>query len=520
MSWLAVGRLRRGGLLVASLLTIAGLAGCTSIATEQASSATAAASTANTPAGLETFYAQSPSWQPCGDGHFSCGKVSVPMDYAHPDSGDPLTIAITIHRATKPSKGVLFFNPGGPGGSGYSYVLKNMTYMFSTDLIDNFDIVGFDPRGVGDSSAVRCFDSNAAKDTYLYGVVPGAMGSAEYVAAANARTAQFAADCERLSGALFAHVDTESSARDIDILRSALGESTINYLGFSYGTLLGAEYADLFPGRVNRFVLDGAEDPTLTITDLSAGQMVGFDGAIRAYIDDCLRSSSCPLSGSADEAAAQLVALINGLQAAPLTNADGRILGTQNMLQAVLDCMYNAQYRATLSTLLSDVKSGTAASAFKLLDAFNSRNSDGSYSDNSTEAFAAIMCLDYPRRTSAADIATDNARYLAGSSLLGSFWADGTAACAGWPVDAVRQPAAVTAAGSGPILVVGSTGDPATPFAWAQALNGQLSNSRLLTVTAFQHTAYSASASSCVVSAVDRFLLDGAWPVEGTTCAP
>lgn len=498
----------------------ASLTGCIS-ASGQQSSVTVTSSglvDSGVDAALESFYGQSVTLSTCSSNSgFQCGTVTVPMDYSNP-SGETVTLAVNVHRATNASKGVLLFNPGGPGGSGYDYTLTYLNYLFSSDLIANYDIVGFDPRGVGKSTAVKCFDSDAAKDAFIYGVVEGTPGSAEYVAASNAKFAQLGQDCERLSGDLLAHVDTESSARDLDVLRAVFGSSTLNYFGFSYGTFLGAEYADLFPTRVGKFVFDGAENPALNVTDLSYGQMQGFDGAIRAYIANCLSESSCPLSGTADSAADQLTTLVSSLQDSPLTNSDGRVLGTANMLQVVVDCMYNSNYWSKLSTVISDVQSGKASSAFSLLDTFNSRNSDGSYADNSTEAFYAVMCLDYPRRNSATEIAEDQARYLAGSSILGQFWADGTAMCNGWPVDAVRTPAAVSAVGSGPILIVDTTGDPATPYPWGLSLSTQLVNSRLLTVDGYQHTAYSSSASSCVVSAVDDFLLNGTLPDVGSTC--
>lgn len=485
------------------------------------SSVTVASPDGSEPAGLSRYYGQEVSWSSCGDKNaFECARVSVPLDYADPDGPSPISIALTVHRASKPSKGYLFVNPGGPGASGYSYVMTYLTELFSADLIANYDIVGFDPRGVGASTAVKCFASNSAKDEFLYGIVDGAEGSTAYVAASRAKFSAFGAECARLSGDLLAHVDTESAARDIDILRAAVGAQTIDYLGFSYGTLLGTTYAGLFPARVHRFVLDGAEDPSLSVTDVSYGQMLGFDGAIRAYVDDCLTQSSCPLSGPVDSALDQLYALVSGLESAPITNSDGRVLGEASMLQVILDCMYNTQYRTVLSNVIAQVKKGDAGSAFSVLDLFNSRSADGSYSDNSTEAFYAVMCLDYPRRTSPAEIEEDQRRYLASGARLAPFFADGTAMCDGWPDEPVRTPVAVAAAGSGPILIVGTTGDPATRYSWAQALAGQLENSRLLTVTAYQHTSYGATASSCVIGAVDGFLLDGAWPQAGTDCSP
>lgn len=512
-------RLRRAaGLVAAGVAVVLMVSGCTVSPSTTVTSGSVDSSVA---AGLESFYTQAVTWKNCTENdNFQCATVTVPLDYAHPTNGETISIAVNVHRASKTSKGVLFLNPGGPGGSGFNYTLKSLTYLFSDDLIENYDIVGFDPRGVGESTAVKCFDSNADKDEFVYGVIDGTPGSAQYVAAAKQRMTSFAKNCRRLSGDLLDHVDTISAAKDIDVLRSALGSSTLNYFGFSYGTLLGTTYAGLFPNRVNRFVLDGAEDPTLSISDLSYGQMVGFDGAIRAYVANCLTTSTCPLSGSQSAAVTELIDLVSSLNSSPIKNSDGRTLGSTNMLQVIVDCMYNTQYQSALSTIIADVQAGSAKSAFTLLDRFNSRASDGSYEDNSVEAFYAVMCLDYPRRTSAADIAEDGKRYTAGSDILGTFYADGTAMCDGWTADPVREPAAISAEGSGPILVVGTTGDPATPYSWAVALSTQLSNARLLTVDAYQHTSYSSSASSCIVSAVDGFLLEGALPAAGTTCDP
>lgn len=505
-------------LLASSVVLLVVESGCASTSGVAASSATAPVSSISTD--LASYYDQTIEWGACDTSGYECGTVSVPLDYSNPDDGGVIDIAVDVHRASSGSaKGYLLFNPGGPGGSGYDYLQDSLDYLFSDELIADYDIVGFDPRGVNHSSGVKCFDSDAEKDDFLYGVLTGDPGSDEYVRQATERLENFAQGCERLSGDILPYLDTVSAAKDMDIIRAALGEDSLDYLGFSYGTLLGTEYASLFPGRVGRFVLDGAEDPSLSVTDVSYGQMTGFDGAIRAYLANCVSSSSCPFSGSTEDAVSQLSDLLDSLQASPLENSDGRQLGSLNMLQAIVDGMYSQSYWATLSGVIADVQEGDATSTFALLDAFNSRSSSGSYADNSTEAFYAIMCLDYPRRTDSAQIAEDAERYLQGSELLGEYYADGTAMCEGWPVEPVREPATVSAEGSGPILVVGTTGDPATPYAWAQSLAEQLQNSELLTVKGYHHTAYSSQASTCVRNAVDSLFTKGVLPASGTTCS-
>ncbi|HHW51142.1 MAG TPA: alpha/beta hydrolase [Pseudoclavibacter sp.] len=516
--------IRQVALVVTSMAVVVASSGCVPLSEKYAQQdadddrlATASAD-ASIPEGLEDFYTQEVTWTSCADAaDFECTRVTVPLDYENPD-GDTLEIAVTVHAASGTSQGYLLMNPGGPGGSGYTYVQDYLDYLFSSDLIDNYDIVGFDPRGVGESSAVQCFDTDAEKDEFMYGEISAPLGSDEYQAEVETALDDFASGCEQLSGDLLEYVDTTSAAQDMDIIRAVLGTSTLNYLGFSYGTFLGAIYADLFPERVGRFVLDGAEDPSLDITELTVGQLEGFDQATRAYLASCLSGSDCPFTGTVEDAVEQVDTLLTDLADTPLVNSDGRELGMTNMLQVIFDCMYDSSYWSVLSMVVAAVISGDPSSAFSLLDQFNERSSDGSYGDNSTEAFYAIMCADYVPRDSEEEIAQDAELYRETSDLFGQFYATDAAMCADWPVTATRVPAEVHASGSGPILVVGTTGDPATPYAWAESLDEQLDNSMLLAVEGYQHTAYSSSASSCVITAVDTFLLEGEYPAEGTVC--
>ncbi|HLR28303.1 MAG TPA: alpha/beta fold hydrolase, partial [Ruania sp.] len=240
------------------------------------------------PEELQEYYTQDLSWSECGDG-YRCTEVTVPMDYDEPD-GETISIALKVLEASGESHGPLLVNPGGPGGSGLELV-ENAQSMFGAPLLENFDLVGFDPRGVGESTAVRCYDSDQLDEFYSQDYDMTTDGGFD---AFEQDMQAFGQACEQNTGELVHHLDTVSAARDMDVLRGVLGQQQLSYLGFSYGTYLGATYADLFPQNVGRFVLDGAIDPALSYAEVTRGQVEGFDKAYRAYLADCLDNADCP----------------------------------------------------------------------------------------------------------------------------------------------------------------------------------------------------------------------------------
>ncbi|MBU4336353.1 MAG: alpha/beta hydrolase [Actinobacteria bacterium] len=493
------------GILALTLLA----AGCTT-AKNQSTVPTSTVQTAPS-ADLQTFYDQTLDWTSCDNG-LQCADFTVPLDYADP-SGATITIAVARSRASDPQASMVI-NPGGPGSSGID-LISSMESEVGSDVRRTLDIVGFDPRGVGQSTAVSCV-SDAKLDEILAFDVDGATEAGR--AAAEALFTQLGEGCLKRTGDLLGHVDTISSAKDMDVLRAVLGDETLTYLGFSYGTDLGATYAALFPARVGRLVLDGALDPTLTATELATGQAEGFENALRAYVTDCLTSSSCPLSGSVDEAMAQIGTLLDKARAHPMETGTDRALTGSLAFTGVALPLYAQSYWPALTdalTLALDQQDGSGL--LQLSDIYSDRGSDGAYSTNSMVAFWSINCAD-SRDDADPDAMEAQAQEIkAVAPTVWKFFAYGALLCENWPTPAVDPLPSYAAAGAAPILVVGTTNDPATPYSWAQKLAETLDSGVLLTREGEGHTAYS-SGNACIVKAVDAFLVDGTVPAEGTTC--
>lgn len=464
---------------------------------------------------LERYYGQALVWDDCGDGA-QCSDALVPLDWDAP-AGETASIALVRRAATGgQALGSLLVNPGGPGASGVELIRDSADYAVDSALAARFDVVGFDPRGVGQSTAVSCLD-DAGLDSYLYDLTPGERGSDEWIAAQRTSAAAFAAACEQRSGALLPEVGTTSAARDLDVLRAALGDETLHYLGYSYGTFLGATYAGLFPDKVGRLVLDGAIDPAATSLDVVREQAVGFESALRAYLADCFDSSDCPFTGTVEDGMVQVGEMLEEVDASPIRSEDGRQLGATTLFTAIVYPLYDAAAWGALSEMLADVRQGGAEIAFQYADAYNGRGADGRYADNSTEAFLAINCVDYSYDADTASMRADEAELVAAAPTIGRYMAYGDILCSEWPAafEGSRKP--IAAEGAAPILVVGTTNDPATPYVWAEALASQLADGHLVTYDGEGHTAYNKS-NACVNDAVDAYLLDGVVPEGDPRC--
>lgn len=462
---------------------------------------------------LAPFYSQQIDWSQCQGGE--CGTLEVPMDYAAPDGGK-IKLALFRAKARKQSGrlGSLVVNPGGPGGSGVEYA-QYADFIVSGQIRDRFDIVGFDPRGVGRSHPIDCV-SDAELDDFL-GIDPTPDDPAE-VTEVRAAGKSFAEACGKNAGPLLGHVSTRDVARDLDVLRSALGDGKLTYLGKSYGTYLGATYIDMFPDRAGRMVLDGVLPPDITSTEMNIGQAKGFDQATRAWAEDCVDQGQCPLGSNVDEVLEAMKKGLRQLDSNPVTTTDGFELTEGWGTLGVARAMYEQGLWSTLTTSLVDLKQGRGDKLASLAMDYADRHPDGSYKGNIMEVIYAVNCVDRPEPTGTeAERAQQEVRDAA--PIWGEAMSWGSGACESWPVEASGEPKKVTGEGAEPILVVGTTRDPATPYEWAQRLNDQLKNSALITHEGDGHTAYMRQ-NACVDKAVDAYWLTGNLPEGGDiTCS-
>ena len=495
----------------------------------------AAGGQATAPAGLERFYDQEISWYPCGEkngmqeagadtgpGTYSCARVTVPLSYDEPD-GAAIELALKRRSATGTSIGSLFVDPGGPGGSGVNLVESVEDY-FSDDLLESYDVVGFDPRGVSSSTAVDCL-TDAELDAQRSGEgteqVTRKTPAAEARADVTERATTLEGKCEAstTTQGLLDHIDTISAARDLDVLRAVVGDDALSYLGYSYGTYLGATYADLFPGNVGRMVLDGAIDPTLTAGQSALGQAQGFEDALRSYVEDCQSTAKCPLSGDVDSGVKQVQDFLDRARTLPLKTSDPDRPLTYSLAQdAILRIMYQPESWSALTQGLEQAMNQDDGSTLLYIsDLFSSRNNDGTYKGNGSESINAINCLDFPVTGDTASWDAEAEEINAASPTFGDELTYSDLFCQSWGHESSRSREPIHASGSAPILVVGTTGDPATPYPWSQALASQLDDGHLLTWDGSGHTAYG-RAGDCITRAVDTYLLAGQLPEEGKTC--
>jgi len=490
------------------------LAGCVSWFRPATSSTTSTPVKETVAADLKSFYSQTLTWKTCS-GAFQCTNVTAPMDWKNPSKAS-IKLALIRKVSSGTKLGSLLVNPGGPGASGYDFVRDSLSYAVDATLQKNYDIVGFDPRGVGHSSAVSCGGASVL-DTFNYSIVPGTFGSDAWIASLEQENAAFGANCAKNTGALLHYVDTVSAARDLDLMRAVLGDKKLNYLGYSYGTFLGATYAELYPKKTGRLVLDGALDPATTEFQVTDVQAKGFESAFRAYLKSCIGTSGCPFTGTVDEAMTETRKILDRLQASPLQNSDGRELGANTMFTAIILPLYNKDNWSYLKTLFTEVLAGKTTSAFLLADSYNDRTQSGTYSSNSTEAFVSINCLDYVSNDSVGQMRQEAAQLTADAPTFGPQMAYGGTSCAKWPYQSTRERGPIAAAGSGDIMVVGTTNDPATPYVWAQNLSKELQNGHLITYHGEGHTAYNKS-NSCVNNAVDGYFVKGTVPSKDPEC--
>jgi len=469
------------------------------------------------PAGFQKYYEQVVEFVKCGDGIF-CADVQMPMNWDDPAS-EPIEIATSYRRADKKEPmGFVLFNPGGPGASGYDWVLESSDFLGTKKLRENFNILGFDPRGVGRSSAVSCL-TDAETDVFLYNFTGFELGSDEDLAFSRAAIKDFGAKCLEGTGDLLAHVDTVSAAKDMDVLRAVLGQEKLHYLGYSYGSLLGTTYATMFPDRVGQFVLDGAIDPTVSDEQQTLFQIQAFEKALMAFLEACEQYTDCPFTGSVEGDLETIRKFFLELESKPLPTQSGRELTIWAAVTGLIMPLYSESYWPYLATAFDLALNNSQGDLFMLLaDQYNDRSDDGTYSTNVIAANYAISCLDSRSSTNIFSMRRQNSALLEAAPTLGRYWQYGALRCESWPFEVKQGPVSYKATGAPTILVVGTTGDPATPYAQAQALAGEiLDNAFLLTYNGEGHTIYGQQVD-CVDDVVDEFFLTAKLPDTDPNC--
>jgi pimeloyl-ACP methyl ester carboxylesterase len=464
------------------------------------------------PEGLEEIYAQQLDWAECGGNE--CATLTVPVDYTEPD-GD--TIELAIERVPAGDQGnrvgSVVVNPGGPGAPGTT-MAENASGYFRPELLGRVDIVAFDPRGTGESAPVDCL-SDSDLDAFV-AQDPDPEDAAEGEEAA-ANQQAFFDGCVASGEPVVGHVSTVEAARDMDVLRAVLGEEQLSYLGFSYGTTLGSTYAELFPANVGRFVLDGATDPTLDFRDNALSQAAGFQTALNAYVDDCVDGGDCFLGDDREAGLDTIENLLAEIDGSPLPTSGDRELTIGNAFYGVVTPLYSEQNWPLLDQALQEALDGNGDTLLLLSDLYGSRNAAGGYDDNSLEAILAINCLDDPSSIEPEDVPAEYPAFEEASPTFGRVFAWGLIGCRGIQVEAAEPTPEIRAEGAAPIVVIGTTRDPATPYEEAVALAEQLESGLLLTRDGDGHTAYN-KGNDCIDEAVEGYLIDGTVPDDGTEC--
>jgi pimeloyl-ACP methyl ester carboxylesterase len=493
---------------VAVLTALLVLVSCGSSGTPNSASDNSATSTDTV-----SFVPASFVWKACDDSasttSVQCSSLEVPYDYNNPSIGS-FTLYVKLRPATNPSLriGSMMVNPGGPGFGG-SALADDSSYYFSTDLTDHFDIIAWDPRGTGKSTpSVNCVDDY---DQY-FGIDSPPDTPEEKQALIDASQA-FNDECMANSGEILPYISTQASATDMNSIRQALGEDKISFFGFSYGSELGATWATMFPQTVRAAVLDGAVDPNATSAEAGMAQAKGFEGQLATFLAACSKNKACEFyNGGKSEAAFDTLLL--DLDAKPLVVSADRTPVTQGVaFTAVAQAMYSDYYWPQLEKALADAQQSNGAGLLKLYDDYYQRKDDGSYG-NELEAFLAISCLDDPGATSIEAVDDAVPSFVAVAPRLGANFGYGYS-CALWPVKPALK-VGVTGKGAGSIIVIGTTGDAATPLASTRKMAAALEQGILLIVEANQHTGY--GANECINTAVDSYLINLTVPVSETTC--
>ena len=457
-----------------------------------------------------------PSPLPDGD-TWQCATMKAPLDWDKPE-GDTIGLALIRAEADGDAReriGSLVFNFGGPGGSGVTALPA-----FGEDyakLRTRYDLVGFDPRGVGRSAPVICQTDQQLDAYFQQDATPDDLAErAEYLEG----TKEFNEACEERSERMLPHVGTADAARDLDLMRHVLGDAKLHYFGISYGTELGGVYAHLFPGNVGRAVFDAVVDPTQTPEQGSLGQARGFQRALDNFAEDCVsRTEECPVGDSAQDVKDRIARLLKDLDSRPIPGVFPRELTQTAATGGIAQALYSKDFWEYLTEGLQQAYDGDGRILLLLADSLNGRSENGEYS-NLVAANVAVNCADDRPRYGVGHVEERLPAFRAASEVFGDFLAWGMVSCTGWPVTGAAEHPDVSAPGAPPILVIGNTGDPATPYEGARKMARALGEGVgvELTYRGQGHGAYD-SGNKCVQDAVHGYLLDGKVPAAGTVCS-
>ncbi|MEU9705148.1 alpha/beta hydrolase [Streptomyces sp. NPDC047981] len=485
------------------------------------------------PTDLAGLAAQQLEWAPCpppsaaegggpapsplpGGTPWECSFMDAPLDYDDP-GGETIELALIRAKASDQQRriGSMIYNFGGPGGSGVTGLPS-----FAPDyekLRTRYDLVSFDPRGVGRSADVNCLDDKELDAYYALDFTPD--DAAEERTLSDAQK-KYATGCEDESGEVLPHVGTENAARDMDLMRQVLGDDKLHYFGISYGTELGGVYAHMFPENVGRALFDAVVDPNAGTEEGALGQAKGFQLALDNFAKDCVaRGDECTLPGSTvAEIEAYILDLLAQLDKKPIPGIGDRKLTQTQALNGIAQSLYSKEFWQYLEQGLDAADGGDGGLLLALSDSMNGRDQNGSYS-NIQAANAAINCVDYKERYTLGQAKERLPEFEQTSAVFGPYMAWALSSCSQWPVPGTWEHPDVSAPGSAPILVLGTTGDPATPYAGTRAMVEALGDGVgvELTYEGEGHGAYN-SGNTCVQDTVNAYFLDGKVPASGTVC--
>ncbi len=454
---------------------------------------------------IKDYKSQELNWRECYDG-FECSSFKVPVDYEKIDN-QSFTLRALRHSALDQENklGSILVNPGGPGGSAIFYAF-NAESILSSKINQRYDIVGFDPRGINESDEIRCL-SDTEEDAFLS--ADASDGRAASIAALSAISKDFAEKCAKAAGSKLGHYSTLEAAKDMEILRILLNEKKLNFLGKSYGTYLGTLYAALYPESVGRMVLDGAVSPNVSMREQQLAQAVAFDKALNNFLATQKRFKL-----------ADIKRLLLEAETNPIKGADGRLASESIAITAIATTLYDSGdgWRNLNKMLVQAIVKQNPTEMFKQADAYNNRDSSGNYYSNQTDVSIIINCLDWEEPRTIEEMASDRGEFIKAAPIFGPYLYLATLPCKYWKSEPQLPPVPLKNIDTTPVLVIGVTNDPATPYEWAQDLAKVFTNGKLLTLNGDGHTGHN-QGNICIDLVVDSYFLTGKIGSKPLICA-